>query len=209
MSRRSEALDLKYLIAALAVPFVVFLAYTLYERFAAPLPVLSDSLYESTSLKDVKLYNRHGTLEPVARTWKGNVVLVNFFFTHCVNICPPMMNNLKTWVAPEIAAEKGIRLASVSVDYRRDSVGRLREYAALMGIDKFPNWYLYTSPDKTTHLLARNAFKMAVSEVDSGLNFIHSGLIILLDADGRMRGFYDSSKPEAMKKLVKDARKLL
>ncbi len=209
MTPRPQAPKLKYLVAALLVPFVVFGAYTLYERWATPLPVFSEPLYEATDLKDVKLYNQHGELEAIGQTWKGQVVLVNFFFTHCVNICPPMMHNLKTMVAPRLEGAKGVRMASVSVDYRRDSVARLQEYAAQMGIDKFPHWYLYTSPDKRTHLLARNVFKTAISEVDSGMNFIHSGLIILLDQQGRMRGFFDSNDPQAMEKLVKATRKLI
>ncbi len=198
-----------YLIAALVVPFLLFGIYTWYQRTRADLPVFSESLYDDADFQQARLWNHHGQRQQLASAWKGKVVLVNFFFTHCVNICPPMMNNLKTLVAPKLADASDVLMASISVDYRRDSVGRLQEYARMMGIDQFPHWVLYTSPDKSTHLLARNAFKTAVSEIDSGIDFIHSGLIILLDQEGRMRGFYDSDDPQKMEQLVNDTRKLL
>ena len=207
--KQKREIHIGYLVGALVAPFVLFGVYLWWTASRPELPVYSESLYQNDDFRKVRLWNQHNQQQRLVDAWKGKVVLVNFFFTHCANICPPMMNNLKTRVAPELIDHTDLQMASISVDYRRDSVPRLQEYAHMMGIDQFSHWMLYTAPDKTTHLLARNAFKTAVSEIDSGINFIHSGLIILLDQEGRMRGFYDSNDPTKMTKLVEDAEKLL
>ncbi|MEZ4978502.1 MAG: hypothetical protein R2772_04315 [Chitinophagales bacterium] len=40
-------------------------------------------------------------------------------------------------------------------------------------------------------------------------DFIHSEVLTLVDDQLRIRGYYDSTKPEEIEKLIKDLKKLL
>ena len=74
---------------------------------------------------------------------KDKFVLINFMFTSCASICPPMTANLSR-VQKSLAEDvsKQVTLISISVDPTTDTPERLKEYA-----NKFkaqPGWYFLT-----------------------------------------------------------------
>lgn len=74
---------------------------------------------------------------------QGKTVAVNFIFTTCTTICPPLTANFakiqKTMLQ---RGEKNLRLISVSVDPENDTPERLKKYAALFGAR--PGWTFVT-----------------------------------------------------------------
>ncbi|MFI5103643.1 MAG: SCO family protein [Terriglobales bacterium] len=74
---------------------------------------------------------------------QGKTVAINFIFTTCTTICPPLTANFakiqKTMLA---RGETGLQLISVSVDPQNDTPERLKSYAALFRAK--PGWAFVT-----------------------------------------------------------------
>ncbi len=110
---------------------------------------------ESVTVPDVKLVDQDG--KPVnfyTDLVKGRVVAMNFIFTSCGTVCPPMGANFAK-LQKILAARRGgpeVRLISVSVDPGTDTPERLKAWAAKFGAA--PGWTLVTGkPEEVTRLL--------------------------------------------------------
>ena len=161
------------------VPFVTIYATRWYNNRVAALPdygvVAIDSLSGSPGAFTDQQANRFSM-----ESWKGNIAVVNFFFTHCPVVCPKMMKNMSD-VEKELRGEKGLIFTSFSVDPEHDSATQLQHFADLFGI-AYRDWKLVTGEKPVIYKLARNGFKLVASEGDGGpMDFIHSDKIILLD----------------------------
>lgn len=74
---------------------------------------------------------------------KGKTVAINFVFTTCTTICPPMTANFaKVQKMMLERGEKDFQLISVSVDPENDSPARLKAYADLFHAK--PGWTFVT-----------------------------------------------------------------
>ncbi len=93
---------------------------------------------------------------------KGKVVAVNFVFTTCTTICPPMGANFAR--LEKLVAGKDVRLISVSIDPTADTPGRLKEWSRKFGAG--PGWTLVTGDrDEVIRLLkALGVYTASVSE---------------------------------------------
>jgi cytochrome oxidase Cu insertion factor (SCO1/SenC/PrrC family) len=74
---------------------------------------------------------------------KGKVVLINFMFTTCAGVCPPMASNMakvQSYLGDRVG--KDVVMISISVDPTVDTPDKLKKYA-----DNFkakPGWYFLT-----------------------------------------------------------------
>jgi cytochrome oxidase Cu insertion factor (SCO1/SenC/PrrC family) len=66
-------------------------------------------------------------------------------------------------------------------------------------------WYFLTGPQAELNHLAQDVFKLGV--VDGSLD--HSTRFVLVDQKSQIRGYYLTSEPDAITRLIADARKLL
>lgn len=135
---------------------------------------------------------------------EGKIHVANFFFTACGSICPKMMSNLKT-VYDHFKVDTGIAFLSFSVTPWRDSVERLRNYAANSGIS-FSNWHLLTGNNADIYKLARTAY---FAEEDFGFSkdssqFLHTEHILLIDKSKKIRGIYNGTLELETEQLAKD-----
>jgi protein SCO1/2 len=157
----------------------------------------------------------------------GHVWVANFMFTRCRTICPAMsaeMARLSTDIDPEL------RLVSFTIDPEHDTPEVLAEYAERFGADR-DRWFFLTGDKGTIYDLTRRSFHLGVVEAGGeeelarqagepeadpapGGNsakdpFIHSSRLVLVDRQGKIRGYYDSGDPERMRMLRTDARSLI
>ena len=154
-----------------------------------------------------QLLGRHGspvTLDDL----RGEPFVLAFVFTRCVAVCPAMTAQMERLGRSLPAGEEPV-LVSVTLDPEHDTPEVLAEYAALRGAPE--SWLFLTAEDReTTVRLAREGFKLPV-EVDTGdpqNPIVHSTRLVLVDAEGRIRGYYDALDPEAMEVLERDLRAL-
>lgn len=135
----------------------------------------------------------------------GHPWVAGFVFTRCGGICPMMTARMK-----EIRAERpGLTLVSFSVDPRHDTPEVLRDYATRNGIAD--GWLLLTGDQERMHALARDGFHLAAAAVPEDERarggdgpFLHSSRLVLVDAQARIRGYYDSGDAEALAALRRD-----
>src|SRR5690349_19783274 len=157
-------------------------------------------------IEDFELLNQDGNKRSLQEL-KGQIIIANFFFTHCPVVCPKMTGNLNR-INRQFQEIKGIHIISISIDPERDSVAQSKNYAHRFSIDT-QKWDLLTGNKKEIYRLARNSFRVVAADGDGGPDdFIHSDKLILIDRIGRIRGFYDGIDEGAIDNLSKDIKKL-
>jgi protein SCO1/2 len=139
---------------------------------------------------------------------QGKVVLADFFFTTCGSICPKMSNQMVR-VQDAFRNDDRVLLLSHSVTPEADSVPVLRAYAKEYSVDH-RRWRLLTGDRKQIYRLARTSYFAALDEGDGGPDdFVHTENFVLVDDQGRLRGFYDGTKKDEVDRAMADMRWLL
>jgi len=153
------------------------------------------------------------TGQPIMRdALQGKVWVANFFFTTCRSICPIMQDNM-TEVQKAFADNPAVQIVSFTVDPEHDTVQVLDEYARKKGA--LPGkWLFVTGEKKAIYRLARHGFKLAAEDVPEQLegtihDFIHSDKFVLVDTQGRIRGYYSGLDTEQVRRLIEDTQRLL
>ena len=80
----------------------------------------------------------------------------------------------------------------------------LKAYAAKFSADP-AEWYFLTGPQAAIHRLAAEGFRLG----GMGSSDIRSTRLVLIDRDGRIRGYYDGVDRGEVQRLIKDIRLLL
>jgi protein SCO1/2 len=96
-----------------------------------------------------------------------------------------------------------VRLVSISVDPEHDTPEVLTAYADSYEADP-ERWLFLTGEKQTIINLAVNAFKISAGD-DPQLHGTH---FVLVDRQGRIRGFYRGSEQTALEQLKRDVRRL-
>jgi cytochrome oxidase Cu insertion factor (SCO1/SenC/PrrC family) len=99
--------------------------------------------FSSTKIPDAQVYDQNGKqLNFYSDLIKGRTVAINFVFTTCTTICPPLTATFRRVQQDAAARGLDVQLISVSVDPTTDTPERLHDYAA-----KFkaaPGWTFVT-----------------------------------------------------------------
>lgn len=150
---------------------------------------------------------------------RGKVWVASFIFTNCASVCPLItarMAELRDELAAEGLLGTEVRLMSISVDPARDTVGALADYADRFGGSPPSEWaFLTGSPPEAVRSLVQEGFKLtavlppAVAEAGGNYQVNHSPRIELVDREGRVRGAYEATDPEALERLRADLARLL
>lgn len=142
---------------------------------------------------------------------QGKVVVADFFFTHCPTICPRMTMNMKRLQEGISSGQKVgdqqprfVQFLSFSVDPERDSVPELKKWNDKYGIDA-GNWWLLTGDKKTIYDLSIQDMKvLAVDGKGEDTSFFHTDMMVLLDKDRHIRGYYHGLDTNAIGQLSRD-----
>lgn len=107
------------------------------------------------SIPDVLLLDQHGRkVRFYSDLVKGKVVAINFIFTTCTTICPPMGATFaKAQKLMSDRTGKDVHLISVTLDPQSDTPERLRAWAAKFNAG--PGWTLVTGPKPEVDRLLR------------------------------------------------------
>lgn len=137
----------------------------------------------------------------------GKVWIADFIFTHCAGICPVMSTNMRK-LQDKLPAE--IHFVSFSVDPANDTPAVLTEYANRYGADR-DRWLFLTGNPEAIQQLSISGFKLALDTTNGteAEPITHSSRMALVDKEGRIRGYYGTDEPEALDRLMEDAKKLL
>ena len=137
------------------------------------------------------------------KTFDDKIYVANFFFTTCPNICPKMMNQMSRLNAATEKTEDFL-IISHSVNPVHDSVTVLAAYAKLVHADA-KKWMLVTGNKKDIYDIAIDGYKLAVGEdARAPGGFLHSEMMVLVDKNKRIRGYYDGTDSAQVNKLIND-----
>jgi protein SCO1/2 len=136
----------------------------------------------------------------------GKVWVADFIFTNCAGTCP-MITATMSKLQSELPNE--VHLVSFSVDPVRDTPEVLADYAAQVSADQ-ERWHFLTGEKQTMYDLSIKGFKLALEETGgSDIEPItHSTRLVLVDQEGRIRGYYGGTDEEELKRLLADAANL-
>ena len=176
-------------------------AATFHNKRGKKIP---DTIYHR--IRDFKL--RSSTGDSISLPADSNkIVVVNFFYTNCQSVCLQMNTQLARVVA-EYTQNKMIRFYSITVDPEHDTPEVLKAYAQTFKADP-KKWSFLTGDKNLIYDLAKKDFLVdALVQKQSG-TIVHSPMLILLDPQNRIRGYYDSTSKEQVDKLIDEIKVLV
>lgn len=128
--------------------------------------------------------------------FKGRVVLLNFGYTSCPDVCPTVLNRIaKVMNALEDDRTK-VQPLFVSFDPARDTVERLKAYLNYFGKDFIG---MTGTPEQIAAVAKQYGVVYIAQQSGSaaGVEYAHSDYIYLLDQQGRVRALFSSTEPVA------------
>jgi protein SCO1 len=132
----------------------------------------------------------------------GKIWVADFIYTTCPGPCPRMTSQMHQ-VQQAISKLGDVRLVSFTIDPAEDTPKVLAHYAQVHGASA-AMWYFLTGPVPTLQMLDRDAFKLG--NIDGTLE--HSTRFVLVDRQGRIRGYYDTSDVSSIPKVIADVKAL-
>lgn len=169
-------------------------------------PELVDSTVQYKSkyhtIADFSFINQNGKTI-TQKDYEGIIYVADFFFTTCGSICPKMTTNLSD-IQKAFAGNPKVKLLSFTVFPETDSVPVLKAYAKKHNVDD-KKWNLVTGDKKEIYTMARKSYLAVKLGKPSELyDMVHTENFVLVDTKKRVRGFYDGTNKEDMKRLIED-----
>ena len=185
-----------------AVLVAVAFVYSLVRAMLTPLPPPPPVLFP---VPDFSLTTQEGTTL-TRRDLEGHVWIAGFFFTRCPTICPVLMGKMNDIQHRTKNLGEGFQMVSFSADPSFDTPEVLRTYASEMHLT-LHRWNLLTGPTGQIQQLVREGFKdhLETSEGAAPADVVHSTHVFLVDRQGRVRGLYDGSRDDDVRRLLRDA----
>lgn len=174
--------------------------FTIKRRKQVP-----DTIYHV--IRDFKFLNQNS--DTVSFPADSNqITVVNFFYTKCPSFCRNM-NKEMARVAKIYNKNRLMRFISISVDPENDTPSVLDEYSKPFIVEN-KKWDFVTGNQELIFSIAKNDFLVdAIQDTLNRKEIIHTPMIILLDPQKRIRGYYDSSRGADQVNLLIDEIKLL
>lgn len=126
---------------------------------------------------------------------KGKVWVASFVYTSCKNSCP-MLGMQMSRISKLLAADPRVALVSITVDPKKDTPKVLQGYAKGLGaLD--PRWHFLTGTVPAIKALVEKGFLLTAQPGEAVLDergqpdILHSSKLVLVDGQGRIRGYYD------------------
>lgn len=119
------------------------------------------------------------------QSMEGKIFLVDDFFTSCPTICPKVKQQ-ELRIYDRFREDSILHFLSISIDHRRDSVPVLLDYANKLGIEN-DRWHLTTGDKNHIYDIVEGFFLIALEAEDAPGGFDHSGALILVDDQFRIR----------------------
>jgi len=218
---------------ALVIPVILFFIIDSLPKAAIPKPLFCDSVITRVKngkkidepycapIPDFTFTDQSGQkvrFSDISLSDSGKITVVDFFFTHCPNICPGMTMQMKKL---QSTIKRGVRVGdntadyvqfmSISIDPERDSVAELKKWASRFQVDPV-NWSLLTG-DKETMYNVSKSMRLIILDPKIDSLFPHTDIFVLIDKHGVIRArrdkdgnplLYHSKDENAMANLAED-----
>ena len=129
----------------------------------------------------------------------GKIWVADFIYTTCPGPCPRMTSQMHEVQSATADKLGDVKFVSFTVDPERDTPPVLADYAKVHRAAA-GRWYFLTGPAPALQTLDRDVFKLG--NLDASLQ--HSTRFVLVDGHSRIRGYYETSEPGAIAKIIDD-----
>ena len=190
-----------WLVFGLVFAAVLITRIAITPRPTAPKPVLELPAYTLT--------DHHG--KPFgAADLRGKPYIADFVFTSCPSVCPRLTKRMVEVQKRTEDLGGSLRLVTFSVDPENDTPEVLAAYARKYGADE-ARWTFLTGPLGEVETVVLRGFKIAMGKKETTegiLEIFHGERFVLVDGEGKLRGFYDADD-KGIEAIVRDARLVL
>lgn len=138
---------------------------------------------------------------------EGKAYVVDFFFISCPTICPTVTQQMLR-VHDAFKDNDELALLAHTIDPKRDDVTALKRYADGLEVSA-PKWHFLTGDKDEIYEIADDYFSVAVENPDAPGGFDHSGRLILIDKNRRVRAFANGTNPDEVTQFIADIETLL
>lgn len=203
MNQPSRKIELAVWGGLCLIVLAIFGAYVV-DRLKPQLPVYA-------SLADFTLTNQDGrtvTLDDL----RGQIWVADAIFTRCPGQCLIMSSHMKQLQAA-LPASLPIQLVSFTTDPAFDQPAVLKKYGERFGAED-NRWSFLTGSKRELHRVEVDGLRLSVvdkpvaDQASPNDLFIHSEKFILLDKQGRVRGYFDGETDDAVAQVAAAARAL-
>lgn len=169
-------------------------------------PELVDSTVQYIARKhtiaDFSFVNQNGKVI-TQKDYEDKIYVADFFFTTCPTICPIMTKNMIA-VQKAILNNPKVMILSHTVTPDIDSVPVLKKYALAKGVVD-AKWNLVTGDKKEIYSMARKSYlAVKLGKPNELYDMVHTENFVLVDAEKRVRGFYDGTNKDDIERLIDD-----
>lgn len=173
-------------------------------------PVYLPRLYPAPGFT---LTNQDGQVVELS-DFRGKVVVMNFIYTRCTDVCPKLNYELQDiWQQLQAELRQDLVLIAISFD-PYDTPGVLKQYATFYDV---PGWQFLTGTDEQIKKVTSD-YHVGYEPKTAGANqtqtgsppveFIHNSSVVLIDREGMVRKTYGG--PELpVKDMVRELTHLL
>ncbi|MDZ4683040.1 MAG: SCO family protein [Saprospiraceae bacterium] len=162
-------------------------------------PATGDTIYHT--IPDFSFLNQDSVAVTNA-TFAGKAYVADFFFTSCPTICPKVKQQMMR-LYERYRNDDRLLLLSYTIDPKRDTVGKLRDFAGRMGVSS-DKWHFVTGDKDKIYALADDYMSIATENPDAPGGFDHSGWLLLIDKDRHIRAYCNGTKAEEVTKFMDD-----
>lgn len=192
------------LLIAVIIFVAALIAYFVYtiQGGSSKLPVLREAPAFTLQELDGTAYNLSDSL--------GKVMLIEFMFTSCPDICPATTYNM-VLLQDELKKQgrfgENVQFAAITFDPNSDTPEVFAAYAERMGIDR-SGWKLLRGDEAYTIEKARE-YGIAIQKLEDD-QFVHTVTsLMLLDANHQIRKVYRMGEEMDNSAILKDINALL
>ena len=169
-------------------------------------------LFVYSQVGNFSLTNQHDEVISLDKL-RGQIWIADVIFTRCPLQCIRMTKRMHQ-LQEALPKDKSIKLISMTADPQFDTPKVLNDYAKIYGSDQ-GRWWFLTGSKLEINRLAVTGLKLVVyekkpeeREVPADL-FLHSTKFVLVDGQGRIRGWFDGEKEETKGQIVRAVKTLL
>ncbi|WP_454801653.1 SCO family protein [Mucilaginibacter phyllosphaerae] len=163
---------------------------------------IPDTIYHK--LSDFNLTDQNGR-QVSFKNFDKKIFIASFFYTNCPSVCAEVNKNIAE-LAYAYRKNPMVYFTSITVDPKRDTPEALKKYSSRFEVTN--KWLFLSGDTSTTYNLARKGF--LVNAVQTGPDdFIYSDKLILIDAEKRIRGYYNGTSAADLTKLNDEIKVLI
>ncbi len=139
---------------------------------------------------------------------RGKVWVASFVFTSCPAACPRLMAKMGEVQHRTRNASEAVQLVTFTVDPENDTPEKLAAYGRRFKANPV-RWTFLTGDLAQIEATVVKGFKLAMGkDADNLFQIFHSERFVMVDAEGRIRGYYDADQ-QGIDKLMRDINAVL